>query len=110
MELIEWCNENEGFINAILSILTLTISTIALYSSIKLAYLPYRKRIIINPIFGMKKDKYNLELIIANTGNRLIGINYIIVKYNNIDVGSIDKKTFIQPSQTDTFYIDLNLG
>ena len=109
MNIVQWCNNNEGFTSAILSMLTLIISIVAIYSSIKLAYIPYKKRVIINPVFGMKKDKFYLELTIANSGNKLIGINYIIVKYKNIYIGGNDKKKFIEPSKTKRFFIDMDL-
>lgn len=54
MDFITWCNDNESFIGEILSMLTLIISIIALYASIRLAYIPYKKRILINPVFGIK--------------------------------------------------------
>lgn len=109
MNIIQWCNSNEGFINAILSILTLIISVIAIYSSIKLAYIPYKKRILINPVFGIKFDKYYLELTIANSGNKLIGINSITVKYGDTYIGGNDKKKFVEPSKTKKYFIDMDL-
>ncbi len=109
MEFIEWCNNNQGFIEVILSILTLIISISALYTSIKLAYIPYKKNIRINSAFGIKNNKYFLELIIANTGNKLIGINYIIVNYKNTYIGGNNKMKFIEPSKIKRYFFDLNL-
>lgn len=43
MEIIEWCNNNQGFISAILSLLTLIASIIAIIISIVTSRLPLRK-------------------------------------------------------------------
>lgn len=110
MEFIEWCNNNEGFIGAILSILTIIVSIIALYTSIRLAYIPYKKRLLINPVFGFKQDKYYLELMVANSGNKLVGISYILVNYKKSWIGGNDKQKFIKPSQTKKFFIELDLN
>ena len=109
MNIIQWCNSNVGFINAVLSISTLIISIIAVYISIKLAYIPYKKSILINHAFGMKYDKYYLELVIANSGNKLISINDITVKYKDTYIGGSDKKKFIEPSKTRKYFIDMDL-
>lgn len=109
MDIVQWCNNNEGFISAILSILTLIISIIAIYSSIKLAFLPYKKSILINPVYGIREDKYYLELNVANSGNKLIGISYITIKYKDTYIGGNDEQKFIAPSKTKRFFIDMEL-
>ncbi len=109
MNIIEWCNTNVGFVNAILSISTLFISCIAIVCSIKVAYIPYKKRIQISPTFGIKNDKFYLELIIANSGNKLIGISSIIVYYRDTDIGTNFKQKFVEPSKTEYFFIDMDL-
>ena len=81
MEFIEWCNNNEGFIVAILSMLTLVISIIALFTTIRLAYIPYKKRLLINPVFGFKYSKYYFQFTVDNYGNKLFGINSITIDY-----------------------------
>ena len=110
MEFIEWCNNNEGLIGAILSMLTLVISIIALFTTIRLAYIPYKKRLLINPVFGFKDSKYYLELTVANSGNKLIGINSITIDYRNTWIGSNCKRKFIQPSRNKRWFIKLNLN
>ena len=43
--IVNWCNENNGFVTAILAFLSLFISVIAVYVSIVTARLPYKKKI-----------------------------------------------------------------
>ena len=42
---IVWCNENNGFLTGILSSLTLLVSVIAIYVSIRTARLPFEKKL-----------------------------------------------------------------
>ncbi len=106
MDIVEWCNENVGFTNAILSIITILISVIAIVISIKMAYVPYKKKIIIRPEFGIDKDKsYYVELTIVNSGNKLIGINSITISYKNEFVGATGEKRYIEPSKIEKYYI-----
>ena len=44
---IEWCNQNNGFISAILSIIGLLLSIIAIVISIHTARLPYKKKLLL---------------------------------------------------------------
>lgn len=41
MDVIQWCNENNGFLTAILSVVGLMLSVIAIVISIHTARLPY---------------------------------------------------------------------
>lgn len=45
MAFIEWCNNNQGFITAIFSLLSLLVSTIAIVISILTSRLPYKKAV-----------------------------------------------------------------
>ena len=51
MEIIQWCNNNEGFLTMLLSLFTLVTSIIAIIVSIKTAQLPYKKKIDINTFY-----------------------------------------------------------
>lgn len=107
---VEWCNNNQGFIGALLSILTIFISVIALYVSIKLAYIPYKKWLILDPVIHMKDEHYNIQLAIANSGNKIIGIRNISIYYKDTYIGSDHKLKFIQPSHICETFIELNLN
>lgn len=107
---VKWCNCNEGFVSAVLSVLTLMTSIIAIWISVRLAYIPYKKRIFINPVFDIKENKYELSLTIANSGNKLIGISYVTVYYKNEYIGDNCEQKFIEPSKTNEYFIELNLN
>lgn len=48
MNIIKWCNENQGFISALLALLSLITSVIAICISISVAKLPYKKKLLIS--------------------------------------------------------------
>lgn len=76
MSFVEWCNANSGFTSAILSIVGLTLSVIAIVISIYTAKLPYKKRLLIN-IAGagiIEEDEMGHVLEITNLGNRPVYI------------------------------------
>lgn len=75
--LIEWCNDNEGFLSFMLSLLTILISVIAIIASNKIGKLPYKKDIRAIPNFFLDNDKPVIDLILQNTGNADISIKYI---------------------------------
>lgn len=110
MNIIEWCNYNVGFTNALLSIITISISIIAIFISIRVAYVPYKKKIIIRPEFGIDENGlYYVELTIANAGNKLIGIDRIIISYKHEFIGANDEKRYIEPSKIEKYYIKTEL-
>ena len=46
-EFIEWCNLNQGFISAILALTSIVLSVVAILVSIRVAKLPFRKKIAV---------------------------------------------------------------
>ena len=88
MNLIEWCNTNNGFLTAILSLLTLVVSIIAIVVSIQTAQLPYKKRLILdsNITFLVGQNNFTGEINsclngitvnATNIGNRNINISFL---------------------------------
>lgn len=49
-EIIAWCNQNEGFLSFVLSVVTIVISIIAITTSFKVAKLPYRIKLKVMPV------------------------------------------------------------
>ena len=45
-EIIKWCNENNGFLTGLLSLLTVIVSIIAIVVSIRTSRMPYKKAIV----------------------------------------------------------------
>lgn len=72
--IIDLCNANDGFISAILAVMSIVIS-------VKLARLPYLKKVTFNNYLTTNSDgDIVLVLFIANIGNCPLCINQIIVK------------------------------
>lgn len=80
-EFVLWCNENVGFLSAILSIVTILISVIAIIVSLKTALLPYKQALkIIYYIEDNEDDVPEIYLTLMNIGNSPIGIDYIAIE------------------------------
>lgn len=47
MNIIQWYNENNGFLTAILSLIGLVLSVTAIVVSIRTARLPYKKKLML---------------------------------------------------------------
>ena len=85
--IILWCNENNGFISAILSVIGLGLSVIAIVVSISTARLPYKKKIAVemNTVYGYSKTfefypklpVIALAATVTNVGNRSVTIEYL---------------------------------
>ena len=84
---IEWCNQNNGFISAILSIIGLLISIIAIVISIHTACLPYKKKLLLGsslllgvsqiPLRGTETSLVGMSSTVTNVGNRTISLTYL---------------------------------
>lgn len=85
MKLINWCNENVGFISLLLSLLTLIVSILAIFISIKTAQLPYRKKLLltVNNYDAPGFHGYGILVSVTNIGNRTIFIKKIGLLLNN---------------------------
>lgn len=95
-DIIQWCNDNNGFLTAILSAVGLFLSTIAIVVSIKTARLPFKKKIVIstttniwfgtNPISNkVNSGVQGISVNVVNKGFRDINITYlgILIKNNH---------------------------
>ena len=68
MNFIQWCDDDNGFLTAILSLIGLILSATAIVVSIRTARLPYKKRIMLSsapvidprlvPDVGIKNHSY----------------------------------------------------
>ena len=84
---IEWCNQNNGFISAILSIIGLLLSIIAIVISIHTARLPYKKKLLLGsslllgvsqiPLRGTETSLVGMSSTATNVGNRTISLMYL---------------------------------
>ena len=87
-EIIKWCNENNGFLTGLLSLLTVIVSIIAIVVSIKTARMPYKKSIVLtstttfligqNNFSGQVVSQFSgVSINAANVGNRNINLVYL---------------------------------
>lgn len=84
--MINWCNTNNGFLTAVLSLFTLFVSIIAIVVSLKTAQLPYKKRLLLVPnIFSyiyeegqtLHSQLRSVGITATNIGNRNINITFL---------------------------------
>ena len=69
-EIVEWCNINNGFLTAVLSLLTLIVSIIAIIVAVRSARLPYKKKILVETGHYFSDAGYGIHVTATNIGNR----------------------------------------
>lgn len=94
MNFIQWCNDDNGFLTAILSLIGLILSATAIVVSIRTARLPYKKRIMLSTTpaidigasAGCRYQKSfipkllllsGMSVLATNTGNRTVNLTYL---------------------------------
>ena len=75
--MIEWFNQNEGFVSALLSLLTILLSVVAIAVSIHTAKLPYKKAMMILGGSEISGSGEGIYVTAINIGNRPIKISMI---------------------------------
>lgn len=84
-QIIDWCNANEGFVSAILALVSLLLSVVAIYISISVAKLPFKKKISLafytNMGIGDAKGYVGYEVVATNIGNRVVATDYVGLGY-----------------------------
>lgn len=80
---IQWCNSNAGFTDAMLSFLTIIISSIAIWVSVKTAKLPFKKKLSITHGVYLLDNYYQLVAIITNSGMRDVYLSYAYIDTDN---------------------------
>ena len=91
---IEWCNNNTGFVSAILSFVGVSISLIAIIISLWTARLPYKKKLAITSgtYFTTYDDEVGIHITVTNVGNRPVYIDTVGIVVNKQLM--INKRTF----------------
>jgi len=85
---VMWCNQNQGFISAILSVLALFISVMTIVMTYRLGRLPYKKKLKFVPNLYKKENDFYLDVQIINAGNMTVCIDHISIANNkHLDVG-----------------------
>lgn len=86
MYLIQWCNDNNGFISAVLSFVGLLLSIIAIVISLRTAKLPYKKKLLLGSYTSIGAgliggnaitQVVGMSVSATNIGNRIVNIAYL---------------------------------
>ncbi|MFV0395266.1 MAG: hypothetical protein ACK5LC_12870, partial [Coprobacillaceae bacterium] len=113
-EIIEWCNNNEGFAMIVLSLGTLIVSIIAIIISIRTARMPYKKKLLIDTgsYVGIGISSTGIHITTTNIGNRsikIIKIGLLINKKYYFNVNTIkDSQITLATGDSTTQYFDEN--
>lgn len=110
MEVIEWCNSNQGFISAILSLLTLVVSIIAIIISIITSRLPFKKKLLLTcgSVIRIGFEDAGVHVTVTNVGNRNILIKNLGIKVEKnvfTNIKTIEESRIVlKPEETTTQY------
>ena len=96
--LIEWCNENSGFLTGVLSILTLIVSIIAVIVAIQSARLPYKKKVIVETGHYISDVGYGIHVTATNVGNRDVVLTIVCITIG--DQTCVNPNTFMESKVT----------
>jgi len=85
--MIEWCNQNQGFISALLTLVTILLAVIAIVVSISTARKPFKKKLLLStsltlgmvtsPYVGNSPTPIGYSISASNIGNRAVNITYL---------------------------------
>lgn len=108
--IIEWCNQNQGFLSAILSFLALALSVLTMIMTYRLGKMPYKKKIKMIPALYKKNKDFYIHLTLINSGNATICINNIGI-FNNemLNIGMPDEWEFITLKPCDYYKVTIRL-
>lgn len=106
LDIIDWCNKNQGFIGALLSLLTLIVSIITIIISVITARNPYKRKLAVSggTSVGIGFEFAGLHITAVNVGNMLVMIKTIGIKIGKdiyINVNTITESR-IMPKTTET--------
>ena len=82
---IEYCNENNGFISAVLTIASFLLSILAIVISIIVPKMPYKTKLILsfytNLGVGLNSGKNFYSVEATNIGNRVVKLSFFGLGY-----------------------------
>lgn len=81
---IAWCNQNEGFLSAILTMATLLLSTLAMIMTYRLGVMPYKKKLAFVPSVYESEGNIYMELTVINCGNATVCIKNLSICNNKM--------------------------
>lgn len=78
-ELIIWCNDNQGFLNFVLSVSSIIISVIAIIVSVRATKAPYKYKISLNIAYFRDGGAPSFDISVINYGFGMASVKKIIV-------------------------------
>lgn len=78
--IIDVCNANQGFISAVLTIMTIFISVIAIITSYKVGNIPYKKKLKAIPCIFQENGEWVMEIMLINYGLITLVLEGIVIK------------------------------
>ena len=81
--IINWCNENQGFLSALLSVLALGISVLTMFMTYRLGKMPFIKKLAMIPTLNWNSGKFCIDLKVINSGNATICIKHVSILNND---------------------------
>lgn len=108
--IILWCNQNQGFLSAILSVLALSLSVLTMIMTYRLGKMPYKKKVKMIPVLYKKNEEFNIDLTLINSGNATICIKNIGI-FNNemLNIGMPDEWEYITLKPCDYYKVQIRL-
>ena len=110
LNIIDWCNNNQGFVSGILSFLTLIVSVIAIIMSVITAKSPYRRKLAVSggTSIGIGMWITGIHVTVVNVGNMPVMIKNIGIKiekmvYVNVNTVS-ESLILLKPTETTSQY------
>ena len=99
-QIIQWCNTNVGFVSGILALFSIVLSLVAIYVSIVVAKLPFKKKITVGFFTNLGLGEYagiNYYSVEAtNIGNRLVKVSFVGFAYDlHIKIKMVGKNYII---------------
>lgn len=67
-KVIQWCNTNQGFISAVLTMMTILISILTLRLTSKIGKMPFKKQFSVNAFHHREKGRNFITVVIVNHG------------------------------------------
>ena len=82
-EIITWCNNNDGFVSAMLALFSICLSVLAIVVSVNVAKLPYKKKVRVSHSLNWGVTQTNslvgigISIFCLNVGNRMVKTDFV---------------------------------
>ena len=93
---VMWCNQNQGFISAILTVVALFLSILTMTMTYKLGRMPYKKKLRFIPTLYNKGEELYMDIVIINAGNATVCINNLTISNSDmLNIGMAEEMGLI---------------